>query len=140
MMMRFHRPREPVRADDSMLPLINIVFLLLIFFMIAGQLSSSDPIEVVPPESASEALPHAEAPLLLLGMDGSLALEGRLLEQDELGPRLQDLREEGRLERLRLRADAHMDTQEVVALMELLRSHGVERLHLITKAQGGEQP
>jgi len=138
--MRFQRPREPVKGDDAMLPLINIVFLLLIFFMIAGQLSSSDPFEVVPPESASDALPRAEAPLLLLGMDGSLALEGRLLEQSDLGPRLQDLREEGRLERLRLRADARIDTQEVVAVMELLRSHGVERLHLITQAQGSEQP
>jgi len=39
--------------DDSMIPAINIVFLLLIFFMIAGQIeSSSDQLRI--PESISE--------------------------------------------------------------------------------------
>jgi len=138
--MRFTRPRQPPKGDDAMLPLINIVFLLLIFFMIAGKLGSSDPFEVVPPESQTEEMPRAEAPTLLMGSDGSLALEGQIIERDELGPRLQALEAEGRLERLRLRADARMDTPEVVALMEVLRGHGVERLHLITQAQGGERP
>ncbi|HLW28006.1 MAG TPA: biopolymer transporter ExbD [Kiloniellales bacterium] len=135
--MRFDRPRQRPQGDDAMLPLINIVFLLLIFFMIAGKLASSDPFEVEPPESATEELPRAEAPTLLLGSDGRLALEGVIIERDELAEQLQQLREEGRLERLRLRADARMDTPDVVSLMELLRSHGVERVNLITQTHGG---
>ena|SRR5690625_5052544 len=137
--MRFDRPRQPPKGDDAMLPLINIVFLLLIFFMIAGRLATSDPFEVVAPESQTEEMPRAEAPTLLLGSDGRLALEGVIIERDALGQQLQALKDEGRLERLRLRADAQLDTPEVVVLMELLRSHGVERVNLITRAQRGEQ-
>ncbi|MCG8693196.1 MAG: biopolymer transporter ExbD, partial [Minwuiales bacterium] len=39
--------------DDRILPLINVVFLLLIFFMLAGRLSAGDPFRVDPPASVS---------------------------------------------------------------------------------------
>ena len=37
------QPRSGRSEDDRILPLINVVFLLLIFFMLAGKLSASDP-------------------------------------------------------------------------------------------------
>jgi len=137
--MRINRPRQAPKGDDAMLPLINIVFLLLIFFMVAGQLSGSDPFEVIAPHSSSEGLPQADAPIMLLGRNGELALDGAVIEPASLGTKLQELEEQGRLGLLRLRADAQMDTPEVVAVMELLRNHGVERVHLITQLQRGEQ-
>ena len=42
-------------SDAGILPLINVVFLLLIFFMIAGQLAEQAPFEVEPPASDAEA-------------------------------------------------------------------------------------
>ena len=36
--------RKPPRSsDDGLIPMINIVFLLLIFFMIAGQIAQQEP-------------------------------------------------------------------------------------------------
>lgn len=131
--MRFTRPKERRGIEEPMLPLINIVFLLLIFFMVAGRLTSSDPLEVNPPRSAAEDRPDAAAPTLLLSADGSMALEGEMVQRDELAPALAALREQGLLHRLRLRADGAADTPEVVAVMELLRENGVERLHLVTQ-------
>lgn len=130
--MRFERTARRREQGEPVLPLINIVFLLLIFFMIAGKLTSSDPFEVTPPDSTAEALPDGEAPSLLLAADGSLAFEGEVVERAALPEVLAALRAEGRLDRLRLRADGAADTPDVVALMELLRENGVERLHLLT--------
>ena len=48
-------------GDDALIPLINIVFLMLIFFMVAGQISKSDAAFVSPPESISEAYVDDEA-------------------------------------------------------------------------------
>jgi len=138
--MRFDRTARRRDQGEPVLPLINIVFLLLIFFMIAGKLTSSDPFEVTPPDSAAESLPDGEAPSLLLGADGSLAFEGEVLAREALPGVLAALQAEGRLERLRLRADATADTPDVVALMELLRESGVERLHLLTLQAPTERP
>lgn len=138
--MRFATRYRRRTSEDSLLPLINIVFLLLIFFMVAGRLASSDPFEVEAPESISEGLPQPEIPNLLLGRDGSLALNGEIIARDELGQHLAPLLDLERQATLRLRADGRADTPEVVALMEDLRSHGIERLQLITQPQRDAQP
>ena len=54
-------PRKD-NTDDQLIPLINIVFLMLIFFMVAGQISEQDAQFIAPPESISEAPTDADAP------------------------------------------------------------------------------
>ena len=50
--MQFRRPTRKPDSEERVLPLINVVFLLLIFFMLAGRLSEAELFEVTPPESA----------------------------------------------------------------------------------------
>jgi len=76
-------------GDASVLPLINVVFLLLVFFMVAGRLSGGDPFEVTPPESGTEG-PAATAPMRVL-----LAADGRLALGTWQGVALAELRERG---------------------------------------------
>ena len=42
-------PKRPRSTEDNILPLINVVFLLLIFFMLAGVLTQSPPFSLTPP-------------------------------------------------------------------------------------------
>lgn len=116
--MRFDRIEKRREQGEPVLPLINIVFLLLIFFMIAGKLTSADPFEVTPPDSTAEALPDGEAPSLLLAADGRLAFEGEPVERAALPGLLAALRAEGRLERLRLRADGALHGTLLALLIE----------------------
>jgi biopolymer transport protein ExbD len=67
-------------VQEPMLPLINIVFLLLIFFMIAGSLQKLGPFEVDPPASQiAEARPE-ETIVLWFGKSGPSVVDvaGRL--------------------------------------------------------------
>ena len=43
------------RDEEGVIPLINVVFLMLIFFMMAGQIQKSDPVSIVPPQSINQA-------------------------------------------------------------------------------------
>ncbi|MFX0543693.1 ExbD/TolR family protein [Roseovarius sp. S4756] len=72
--MHFSDPprRKP---SDSIVPMINVVFLLLIFFLMTAQIAPPFPIDVNPP-TAQEAGAPTEADLTLyLGSDGALAFE-----------------------------------------------------------------
>ena len=68
-------PRRQRTSEENVLPLINIVFLLLIFFMIAGALSASAPFELDPP--TARAADKAPAPTggISIAADGRIALE-----------------------------------------------------------------
>jgi len=123
-----HRSSRRGNDDDSVLTLINVVFLLPIFFMLAGQLASSDPFKIAPPTSTVEGMPTAQEVLILLSHDGRIAVDGAHVE--EAG--VPDLMKELGAEKVRLKADGATDAVKVVALMELLREAGVTKLDLLT--------
>ncbi len=65
-------PRKQSRSiDDSLLPMINVVFLLLIFFMVAGRINAGDR-EIEPPGSVSEIRPQIDAIEISIASDANI--------------------------------------------------------------------
>ncbi len=79
MNLRRSRRRE---APETLLPLINVVFLLLIFFMLLANVSVYIPFPVAPPDAATAAAERAGL-TIALSADGRLALNGQ--EVDDAG-------------------------------------------------------
>ena len=45
-------PRRPARpARENIVPMINVVFLLLVFFVMTAQIAPPDPFDIAPPEA-----------------------------------------------------------------------------------------
>lgn len=134
--MRFARLRAK-NDDDRILPLINVVFLLLIFFMLAGRIAAVDPFNIAPPNSASEGKVESHDLVVLLGADGRLALNGEEMDEATLVRRIEAVLRDGNAGPLRLKADGTVEATTVVAVMELLRDAGASSLHLLTVPGGG---
>lgn len=127
--MRFVVPSRRSETENT-LPLINVVFLLLIFFMVAGRLSQSDPFLVVPPHSISEVPPGGRDLVVHIDATGRIALEGNTVAAEHLAAEIAPLLGEGYA--VHLKADGAADATGVVAAMEALRDAGIERLLLLT--------
>lgn len=65
------------RASDNMLPMINIVFLLLIFFMIVARLDPKPPFDITPPIVEADSLLVQGKLRVFLSKGGMLAYDGR---------------------------------------------------------------
>lgn len=130
--MRFPEP-ERREQGENVIPLINIVFLLLIFFMLAGSLAATDPFDVEPPETRDGL--EAEQPeegVVLLAADGRLALDGEELDEAALALRLREWNDADRTSPVKLKADADVPAERLLDLMDLFRDAGLERLILLT--------
>lgn len=119
------------------MPLVNIVFLLLIFFMLAGTLRSPEALEVDPPETAA-GLPPASAGsdtrTLILDRHGVVALDGRILESGELRSMLSSSAEhDSPRAPIRLRADRRARAEDLLRLLESLSQLGFEDVALVTR-------
>ncbi|MCA9119873.1 MAG: biopolymer transporter ExbD [Planctomycetaceae bacterium] len=71
----------------SLTPLIDVVFLLLIFFLVATRFAQEDREIDVPLPDASEAMPLTIAPKELfinIDQDGKFLVNGQILDADEL--------------------------------------------------------
>jgi len=122
------------------LPLINVVFLLLIFFMIAGHLEATDPFVVNPPSSVSEGGAQGRDLEVLVGADGQLALDGVVMDVGALEAAVAERMVGGAPPMVWLKGDAGVDAVQAIDVMEVLRAAGVERLKLVTvpaRAEGG---
>ncbi len=133
----FQRRRSRLDTDDGVMPLINVVFLLLIFFMLAGQLSSGDPFEIAPPDSVSEGAPTETPSLILVAADGRLALDGEELPLERLLERLPAAGEGGVAPEVRVKADGRVEATLVVDLLSRLDQAGVGRVMLLTLPPDG---
>lgn len=134
--MRFQPPR-PKNEDERILPLINVVFLLLIFFMLAGRLAATDPLEITPPHSSSQAPAEARDLQVLVAADGRLALDSEVMDESAFEEAVKARLGQDDSLRVWLKADGRADAEHVVAVMEALRDAGVERLKLLTVSGGG---
>ncbi|MEE4146991.1 MAG: biopolymer transporter ExbD [Halieaceae bacterium] len=123
------------RIDDRIIPMINIIFLLLMFFLIVGNISELVDEDVVPPRSSSNTVTASVGTEWLLTRDGVVMLDGQALGLSQLAAQLEAA---GALpERITLRADGNAHSGALLPLLDLLRSHGVEKIALVTINEDG---
>lgn len=124
-------PRRVRPSDDNILPLINIVFLLLIFFMLAGVLAQRSPFALTPPTThhAGQRTQLAH-PVLSVGAHGQLALGGQPIATSALKTALADW---PRNKTLQVRADGRLKSGDLGALLQRLHNAGISKIELLTR-------
>jgi len=110
------------RPAEAILPMINVVFLLLIFFLMTARIAPRAPFELRPPETTLETLGEG-TDTLFLSADGVLFHGG--LEEAEIWVVLAD--HDGPLT---LRADAGLSAVTFAQVLGRLNEIGIERVDL----------
>jgi biopolymer transport protein ExbD len=126
-------PSRPVREPIG--PLVDVVFLLLVFFLLAGTLEPVPPLRVEPPRSQSartESGEHRPLTLLLAG-DGRVGLDGQVVDPGEFASRLAVPLAEQPGRPVRLIADAEAGSGGVLMLLAELRRLGAGEIALVTR-------
>lgn len=114
--------RGRVLGALSMTPLIDVVFLLLIFFLVASRLSQEDRELDIPLPSAANAMPMtAEPQELIVNIDdqGAIFVDSRYLQPDEFESLLRQAIVDNPLgQSVIIRADRRVPVQAPVDVMD----------------------
>ncbi|MDA0279378.1 MAG: biopolymer transporter ExbD [Proteobacteria bacterium] len=134
--MKFKRANREELAIN-MTPLIDVVFLLLIFFMVTTTFSRETRLLVNLPEANAEAAESNPAQIeILVARDGSFSINGRALINSRIQTLVQGLEiESGGNHNLPilLIADADATHQSVVTAMDGIGQSGFTRLNIATQ-------
>ncbi len=124
---------EPIRRSRRavrLAPLVDVVFLLLVFFMLVSRLDVPQTLALEPPsEGGSGAFQGAV--LVRLGADGSLDLNGRPLEVRRLAGAIATLLERDPGLRVLVLAARETPLEDLVGILDRLRRAGVEDLAVL---------
>ena len=131
-MIHDHLNPPPSRrpALEPMLPLINVVFLLLMFFMIAGQLAPRYDVEAARTALAMEEEDRQLA-TLVINPAGELTLNDQPTQSAQLAEQLGDDPQQV----VRVVADGNIALEKLRDLLSTLRELGVSEVRLVTRGE-----
>lgn len=124
------RNRGRSRPLISLTPLIDVVFILLVFFMLASSFLDWRAISLDAPATAAAGASMEGALLIEVRADG-LRLGGETLSLDALAGRAARQLEKKPDRRVLIRPDTGVDVQRVVAVLDRLAAAGVGNMSLI---------
>ena len=118
------------RPADSSLALINVVFLLLLFLLIAGTLRPPLPEDFEWAETNAEDGRGDIQGSLVLTRSGEIWFDGTRLDEEATNDLLQGLGEE--TDRMSIQVDKRSKIEKIAKLADKLRLHGFRHLTLVT--------
>ena len=120
----------------NLTPLIDVVFLLLIFFMVSTTFERQAKLKIELPEASAEPAPAAQQDLIIsISQKGVFFVNNNELinaQRQSLQNALQNAAKEDRSMPVIIRADANVAHKHVVMAMDVLGSMGFEKVAMAT--------
>lgn len=120
-------PDPPPRRRPGLTPMIDVVFLLLVFFMLAARFGIEG---AVPLSTAGAGAAVWSGPPRLIDLGADLRLNGVPVAAADIADRLRPLMEAPD-DAVLVRARAGASVQDLVTLTDLLRAAGITRLLIL---------
>jgi biopolymer transport protein ExbD len=127
--MKLTVPKKPHSEAESTIPLINVVFLMLIFFLIAGTIASPISKELQPAETQEIETVPAKSDVVQVLKNGQIMYLGNEVSLSEILEIFPPLKTE---EQIKVIADKALNAHRLIEILEKLRAAGHQKIRLIT--------
>lgn len=139
--MKF-RHQRPEEVSVNITPLIDVVFILLIFFMISTTFKKESHIELSLPKASSELAQNKQEKIeIIIGAQGAYAVNGMALLNNDVGTLKRAINKVSTDTQLRviISADAQAPHQAVVSAMDVAGQLGFSRLSITTLRENSSE-
>jgi len=120
------RTPAKLRGKPNIAPLIDVVFLLLIFFLLTSAMMSTDRYQIDLPEAASGEEPLDDPIVVLINRSGRYAVNNESVPLDRLAVEIERAMGVGRPAGVTVKADSSATAADVVAAMKAIQEAGLE--------------
>lgn len=126
--MAYSQRQKHLIAEINIIPLVDVVFVLLIIFMVTAPLMDRG-IDLSLPQSTTNTIKPEKRFVLTLGKNQLMTLNEEPLSVSELKKRLPTLKRES----IYLMADKDVPYGIVVSVMDLIKQSGIDKLGIVTE-------
>lgn len=128
--MKFKTRAKMEKGLLDLTPLVNVFFLLFIFFMFTSSFIFQPGIKVSLPKAITSEVIQQENTVIVITRDDKLYLEDREITEEELASRLGMIAKEKT--GLLIKADSRASLGRIVEIWDLCRSKGVSQVNIAT--------
>jgi biopolymer transport protein ExbD len=134
--------RQPEPAAMQLAPMIDIVFLLLIFFIVSWQFTRSETeLSVSVPTAQEGAEPERQRGEIVINIlsDRSIKVEGSTVDLAALLAKLSSIAAQFKNQPVRIRGDGHVDYQRIVEVIDTCQKAGIWNISFATQHPAPQQ-
>ncbi|MDX1293093.1 MAG: biopolymer transporter ExbD [Hyphomonas sp.] len=106
--------------DVNLTPMLDVVFILLIFFIVTAQFIKEPGIDIVRPEVDNKAAAKPLAILVAISPDSQIFIDKKEVSPDEVSFTLKQMREDNPRGKIVIQADVASEAEVLVDLMETI--------------------
>ena len=128
--MRFKRRVFLEKGNLDIAPLIDVIFLLLIFFMLTSSFIFQPGIKINLPKALTSEVIQRENLVIVVTEDSSIYIDDREITDEELASRIKIAGKKSKP--ILIKADARASLGRVVELWDLCRVEGVQKINIAT--------
>ena len=136
-------PQKPEEPDVNLTPMIDVVFLLLLFFMVSTSFIRESSLKVDLPEATGEALVEQEVSIdIVINTNGDFIINDVTLldnSRENLAEVLKNIAGDNDDPHVIISADADTEYQNIVTAMDTAQQLGYTRLTLATRQKTTEK-
>ena len=128
--MKFKRRVLLEKGLLDIAPLIDVIFLLLIFFMLTSSFIFQPGIKINLPKALTSEVIQKENLIIIITEDNALYINERMVGTEELSSRLKIAARESRP--ILIKADRRVALGKVVEIWDLCRREGIQKINIAT--------
>jgi len=131
--MEFERKRHS-RTHMDTAPLVDVVFLLLLFFMLTSHLMQKPAIRIKLPEAKTAEAKNETIKTILLTKDGEIYFMDKMVDLKNLQTAIREDLTDAEKDFLRIKADRDVSVGLLVNVIDEVRLSGVKNFSIVTES------
>jgi len=128
--MRFKRRAFLEKGHLDIAPLIDVIFLLLVFFMLTSSFIFQPGIKINLPKALTSEVIQRENLVIVVTEDSAIYIDERMINDEELSSRVSIAAKQSKP--ILIKADRDASLGRVVELWDLCRVEGVQKINIAT--------
>lgn len=126
--------KEKKNIEINVAPLIDVVFLLLIFFMLASEFTDFKTIDMISPNQSEVDQPESNLPLIInLSEKGFITIDSKEVSFNKLTQTVKDKLSNKKETKIIISTPHETKVNILIKIVDTIRGLGIENIALITK-------
>jgi len=130
--MEFRRKKR-ISLHTNIAPLVDVVFLLLIFFMLTSRIAAEPAIEIKLPESKTAAVQEVENIVILITKEEMIYIGGKEVCLNKILPTIESRFKKGHKLSVKIKADKNVSLGFLVKVVDEVKLSGAPAFNIVTE-------
>ena len=123
-------------SEINVAPLIDVVFLLLIFFMLASEFTDFKTIDMTSPSETNTNIENENKPIIVnLSPEGKIKVNNKIADLNNLNITLKNILKDDNAKKIIISTPENTKVNILVKTIDIIRNLGIDNIALLTKEQ-----